>query len=687
MRPEAAPQLKTFAQVGDRPYPVVTGPAGDAVVSGQVAPERRPSTDGTLSGRVVDARGEPVPGARVRLAADGAGRGRLSNVETDKAGGFTIRGLRPGSSYTVIAEYDDERTTLASRVQAEAPDDRVRIELPDETPENGPTYGGPKRGVGRVSDPRPRPNRGEEPPLRINTSDVDRPPAAEAHTLPDEPDADDSSYVRRPAARAPSSSAWRPSDDAVRDRHPSGDQLRPAPDIDRSLNGRGALPGELEPVEEDDRGPLLPPARERPLSQMERERPRQESVAEQPKADDDASGAASVRRAPPVLDFHFADRVPRATTQPAESDRHEPLPRGDSAPAPGTTDTPAELPPTTPQSTPEVPRDLSESAPASTPETTGDSMGSTTASAEGPLLELPTTSSDEAPTPEAQQPEGLRPIDQPPPASAPNEPLIVPAPEFPPTTAPTPTTEETSNPTGPGEKTTQRKVTWGELAARNQGPTKGPERSPVVSSETPSRRASALPSLALNRRNKTEKSRSTGEGEARPAKTKPDEVACRYDPVENRIVDFQFKDVSGRDVRLQDFDADLILLDFWGTWCSPCRDAIPHLVELQKRYGAKHLRVIGIAYEQAPAERRASLVSDTGRKLNVNYPLLIGPTETPCPLREALHVQVYPTMVLLDREGRVLWRQEGNTAQVMARLGRKIDIALKEGVSDETTRR
>jgi thiol-disulfide isomerase/thioredoxin len=191
----------------------------------------------------------------------------------------------------------------------------------------------------------------------------------------------------------------------------------------------------------------------------------------------------------------------------------------------------------------------------------------------------------------------------------------------------------------------------------------------------------------LNRRNTTEKSRSTGEGEARPAKPKPDEVACRYDPVENRIVDFQFKDVSGRDVRLQDFDADLILLDFWGTWCSPCRDAIPHLVELQKRYGAKHLRVIGIAYEQAPAERRASLVSDTGRKLNVNYPLLIGPTETPCPLREALHVQVYPTMVLLDREGRVLWRQEGNTAQVMARLGRKIDIALKEGVSDETTRR
>jgi thiol-disulfide isomerase/thioredoxin len=150
--------------------------------------------------------------------------------------------------------------------------------------------------------------------------------------------------------------------------------------------------------------------------------------------------------------------------------------------------------------------------------------------------------------------------------------------------------------------------------------------------------------------------------------------SCRFDPKTQRIVDFQLPDLDGKATRFQDFDADFVLIDFWGSWCKPCVGSIPHLVELQKRYGAKTLQVVGVATEQdgTPAEK-ADRVEQLARSLGVNYPLLMSQADgRPCPLQEDLHIQSYPTMILVDRTGKILWRGVGAEEITLARLDRVI---------------
>jgi thiol-disulfide isomerase/thioredoxin len=154
---------------------------------------------------------------------------------------------------------------------------------------------------------------------------------------------------------------------------------------------------------------------------------------------------------------------------------------------------------------------------------------------------------------------------------------------------------------------------------------------------------------------------------------------CRFDSKRHRIEDFRLPDLQGRLVRFQDFDADLILLDFWGTWCQPCVRSIPHLVDLQKRLGGKQLQVVGIACERSetpPAERTPGVARVAG-KLGINYPVLMSSMDGDCPLQKALNVKAYPTLILVDRQGRVLWQDQGATRLTMYRLDRMLNLAIK----------
>ena len=73
-------------------------------------------------------------------------------------------------------------------------------------------------------------------------------------------------------------------------------------------------------------------------------------------------------------------------------------------------------------------------------------------------------------------------------------------------------------------------------------------------------------------------------------------------------------------VSFHDLDADLILLDFWGTWCPPCRKSIAHLIEIQKTLGGRKMQVVGIACERTPAKDRKAKVA---RSLQGNEDQLI----------------------------------------------------------------
>ncbi len=152
---------------------------------------------------------------------------------------------------------------------------------------------------------------------------------------------------------------------------------------------------------------------------------------------------------------------------------------------------------------------------------------------------------------------------------------------------------------------------------------------------------------------------------------------CSFDPTGRRLIDFKLPDLTGKLVSLHDLDADVILLDFWGSWCEPCRTSIPHLIELQNKFPLKRVQVIGIACEKAAAPRdRQASAAKAARELGINYPVLLSGRDGTCPLQKALQIQFYPTMVLLSREGKLLAREQGATDVTLPRIDRAIALAL-----------
>ena len=111
--------------------------------------------------------------------------------------------------------------------------------------------------------------------------------------------------------------------------------------------------------------------------------------------------------------------------------------------------------------------------------------------------------------------------------------------------------------------------------------------------------------------------------------------------------DFALQSPEGKTVHLSDFRGKAVLLNFWATWCAPCKIEMPWFVELQKQYGPEGLQIVGVAMDDASPKDIADFAKDMG----VNYPVLIG--------KEAVGdayggVQFLPESFYIDRNGKVL---------------------------------
>jgi thiol-disulfide isomerase/thioredoxin len=129
--------------------------------------------------------------------------------------------------------------------------------------------------------------------------------------------------------------------------------------------------------------------------------------------------------------------------------------------------------------------------------------------------------------------------------------------------------------------------------------------------------------------------------------------------------DFTLKDLDGADVSLASFKGKVVLINFWATWCGPCKAEIPELAMLQREHGDK-LAVVGIVV----LDRFGDKVRTMATELGVNYPVLDGNDNAD--LEEAYGpMWGLPTSVLIDRDGRVAKRQTG------AATKRQFDAMLK----------
>jgi peroxiredoxin len=112
--------------------------------------------------------------------------------------------------------------------------------------------------------------------------------------------------------------------------------------------------------------------------------------------------------------------------------------------------------------------------------------------------------------------------------------------------------------------------------------------------------------------------------------------------------DFSLQSLEGQTIRLSDFRGKAVVLNFWATWCEPCKIETPWFVELQKQYGPDGLQVIGIAADEGDSKDD---VAKFTRSMGVNYPVLLG--------KEAVvnsygGVQFLPETIYIGRDGKVI---------------------------------
>ena len=136
---------------------------------------------------------------------------------------------------------------------------------------------------------------------------------------------------------------------------------------------------------------------------------------------------------------------------------------------------------------------------------------------------------------------------------------------------------------------------------------------------------------------------------------------CKKSQSASTFQSVQMKSLEDSSVTVGDYHGKVVLVNFWATWCDPCRVEIPWLIEMQNKYGAKGFTVLGIAMDEEGKSVVAPFVAKerydvNGEKLPMNYPIVVGNEKVAEKFGGLLG---YPTSILISRDGKVLKRTTG----------------------------
>ena len=136
--------------------------------------------------------------------------------------------------------------------------------------------------------------------------------------------------------------------------------------------------------------------------------------------------------------------------------------------------------------------------------------------------------------------------------------------------------------------------------------------------------------------------------------------------------EFSLKTLTGEEFSLAKNKGKTLLIDFWATWCAPCRESIPHLVHLHKTYRGQGFEVVGLSMDKGDPKTVEQFV----RSLDIPYPIAIAPDE----IARAYGVNGLPTTILIDKEGKIREMIVGfNTT-----IAKKIEARVAELTSEKS---
>lgn len=134
--------------------------------------------------------------------------------------------------------------------------------------------------------------------------------------------------------------------------------------------------------------------------------------------------------------------------------------------------------------------------------------------------------------------------------------------------------------------------------------------------------------------------------------------------------DFTLKSLSGENLRLREQIGEVILLNFWASWCGPCREEMPELEKLQQKYQSLGFKVIGVNVENA-AEKATGFLKNTP----VTFPIVVDADST---VSKLYHVEAMPTTYLIDRQGQLRFLHKGYQKGTAAEYETQIKQLIRE---------
>ena len=140
-----------------------------------------------------------------------------------------------------------------------------------------------------------------------------------------------------------------------------------------------------------------------------------------------------------------------------------------------------------------------------------------------------------------------------------------------------------------------------------------------------------------------------------------------------KVYDFQLENTEGQVVKYSEISGEkLTVIDFWATWCKPCVNSIPKLVELSDAYSDKGVKFIGISID---SPRNVSKIKPFTKSVGINYPVLLDLDQEV--LRD-LNVAVIPTLLVIDENNDVVYIHEGFAPGDESEIKNEIDHLLDE---------